>query len=104
MPVVPSSGVIFAVTLNRDLNRVNEWCNRWGMKLNESKTKIIIVSRSCTMHPQSPSLTIFGTVLKESVDLDMLGVTLDSKMTFEKHRCSVSREASDRLGILRKPW
>ena len=56
------------------------------------------------MHPQSPPLTIGGTVLKESDDLVILGVTIDSKMTFEKHLCSVSRAASQRLGILRKSW
>ena len=52
------------------------------------------------MHPQSPPLTIGGTVRKESDDLVILGVTFDSKMTFEKHL----RSASQRLGILRKSW
>ena len=33
------------------------------------------------MHPQSPPLTIGETVLKESDDLDLLGVTFDFKMT-----------------------
>ena len=56
------------------------------------------------MHPQSPPLTIGRTVLKECDDLVILGVTFDSKMTFEKHLCSVSRAASQRLGILRKSW
>ena len=64
----------------------------------------MIVSRSRTMYPQSPSLTICGTVLKEPVDFDIFGVTFDSKMTFEKHLRSVSRTASQRLGILRKFW
>ena len=65
------------------------------MKLNASKTKTMIVSRSRTMHPQSPPLTIGGTVLNES-DLVILGVTFDSKMTFEKHLHSVSSAASQR--------
>ena len=51
------------------------------------------------MHPQSPALTIGGTVLKESDDLVILGVTFASKMSFEKHLRSVSRAASHRLGI-----
>ena len=51
------------------------------------------------MHPQSPPLTIGGTELKESDDLVILGVTFDCKMTFEKHLRSVSRAASQRLGI-----
>ena len=74
------------------------------MKLNASKTKTMIVSRFRTMHPQSPPLTTGGTVLKESNDLVILGVTFNSKMTFEKHLRSVSRGASQRLGILRKSW
>ena len=63
--------------------KVSEWCDLWGMKLNASKTETMIVSRSRTMHPQSPALAIGGTELKESDDLDILGVTFDSKMTFE---------------------
>ena len=59
----------------------------------------MIVSRSRTIHPQSPPLIIYGTVLKESDDLDILGVTFDSKLTFEKHLRTVSRAASQRLGI-----
>ena len=74
------------------------------MKLNASKTKTNIVSRSRTMHPQSPALTIGGTVLKESDDLVILGVTFDSKMTFEEHLRSVSSATSQRLGILRKSY
>ena len=71
------------------------------MILNASKTKSMIVFRSHTMHPQLPPLTIGGTV-KKSDDLVILGVTFDSKMTLEKHLRSVSRAASQRLGILRK--
>ena len=67
-----------------------------------SKTKTMIVSRSRTMHPLPPPLSIDGTVLKESVDLDILRMTFDSKLTFEERVRSASRAASQRLGILRK--
>ena len=40
-----------AESLSRDLVKVSEWCDLWGMKLNASKTKTMIVSRSSTMHP-----------------------------------------------------
>ena len=103
--VVPSPGVSsVAESLIRDLSRVSEWCDLWGMKLNASKKKTMIVSRSRTMHPQSTPLTNGRTVLKVSDDLVILGVTFDSKKTFEKHLRSVSRAASQRLGILRKCW
>ena len=51
-----------------------------------------------------PQLTAGGTVLKENNDLDVLGVTFDSKMIFEKPFCSVSKKASQRLGILWKSF
>ena len=54
--------------------------------------------------PPVTLLTIGATVLKESDDRVILEVTFDSKMTFEKHLRSVSRAASQRLGILRKSW
>ena len=73
-----------------------------GMKLNDSKTKTMIVSRSHTMDPQSPASTISGTVMKGSDDLVILGVTYDSMMTFQNHLRLVSRAASQRLGIFRK--
>ena len=75
-----------------------------SFELNASKTKTMIVSRSRTMHPQSPLLTIGGTVLKESDDLVILWVTFDFKMTFEKHLRSVSIATSQRLFILRTSW
>ena len=58
--VVPFPGVRVTVaeSLSRDLLRVSEWCDLCGMKLNASKTKTMIISRSRTMHPQSPALSI----------------------------------------------
>ena len=102
MAVVPTPGVRVAVaeSLIRDLGMVSEWCDLWEMKLNESKPKTMIVS--WLMLVKSPPLTIGGTVLKESDNLDVLGVTFDLKMTFEKHLRSVSRAASLRLHISRE--
>ena len=60
MAVVPSPGVRVTVaeSLIPDLGRVSEWCDLWGIKLNASKIKTMIVSRSRTMHPMSPPLTL----------------------------------------------
>ena len=56
MVVVPSPGirVTLANTLIRDLGRVSEWYDHWGIKLNASKTKTMIVSRSRTKRPSLP--------------------------------------------------
>ena len=82
--VLPSPAERAAVTecMNYDLNKVSVWCDLYRMKLNASKTKTMIVSRSRTVHPQSTPLTLDGTLLKESDDLVILGETFDAKMTF----------------------
>ena len=51
--VVPSPGLRVAVaeSMTRDLVKVNEWCDLLGMKLNASKTKTMIVSRSRQCSP-----------------------------------------------------
>ena len=65
MDVLSSPGfrVTVAESLIRDLGSLSEWFDLWGIKLNASKTKTTIVSRSCTMHPQLSSLTFGRTVL-----------------------------------------
>ena len=98
------SRVAVSESMNRDLNRVSVWCNQWIIKLNASKTKTMIVSRSCSVHPQLSPLTLDGTVMKESADLVILEVTFDAKMTFEKHLRSFYSAAAQRLGITRKSW
>ena len=69
--LTPSPGVrvVVAESLISDLCKVREWCDIWGIKLNANKTKTMIVSRSRTMHPQPPPLSISGTMLKEPDDL-----------------------------------
>ena len=56
MAVVPSPGirVAQAESLIHDLGRVSEWCDLWGMKLNASKTKTMIVSRLSQCIPSHP--------------------------------------------------
>ena len=51
----PSLGarVTVAEFLSSDLMKVSAWSHLWGMKLNGSKTKTMIVSRSCTIN-ESP--------------------------------------------------
>ena len=49
-------------------------------------------------------MTLDGTVLKESADLVIFGITFDDKITFEKHLRSVSSAAAQRLGIMRMSW
>ena len=104
-----SSGerVADAESLNHDFHNVSMACGMWRMKLNLSKTNIMIFSWSCSIHSQSTPLTLNGTYWSSLLSMlyrvwwcCLLGVLL----TFEKHLCSVSRAAAQMFGITRKSW
>ena len=98
----PSDRVAVADSLNRDLSKIQSWCLRWGMKLNPSKTRSIIVSRSRAHDPPHPPLFLCGSPLKISCSLKLLGVLIDGKLTFEKHLRSVASSIAQKTGLLRK--
>ena len=70
--------------------------------MNSSKTKTLLICRSCTEVPPHPSLFIGNTSLAESECLTILGVTFDSLLTFQQHLMNVSTNAARKLGIVRK--
>ena len=49
------------------------------------KTKFMVVGRSRIIAPAYGNLSLGGAVLEEIKSLRILGVTLDSKLTFESH-------------------
>ena len=98
----PAMRLGVAQSLTEDLHKIQSWCLQWGMKLNPSKSKEMIVSRSRTHFPVHPNLSINGAVINQADRLKLLGVTLDAKLTFETHIRNMSRSISQKLGILRK--
>ena len=91
-----------AASLNDDLALISEWCSRWGMLVNPSKTRGMLISRSRTVEPLFPDLLIDGSVVEMVSELKIFGVILDSKLTFEKQVRAIAASASMRVGILRK--
>ena len=67
------------------VGKISTWCNLWGMRLNPNKTQSIIVSRSRTVFPPHPDLFEGSTSLSSCEFFIFLGVTFDSKFTFERH-------------------
>ena len=49
------------------------------------------ISRSRTMLPSFPNLTLNDVALKDTSELNILGVTFDPKLTFERHVRSVAK-------------
>ena len=85
----PAQRAAVAETLNRDLSRIQEWCNQWCMILNPNKTKAVVVSRSRTVNPPHGDLALSGISICASPNLYILGVKFNNWLTFEDHKCVV---------------
>ena len=91
-----------AASLNDDLALISDWCSRWGMLVNPSKTRRRLISCSRMVEPLFPDLVTDGTVVEMFSEFNILGVILDSKLAFEKQVRAIAASASRRVGILRK--
>ena len=100
----PDQRQLVSESLNRDLAKINDWCKLWGMKLNPNKTQSMIVSRSRTLVPNHPDLSIEDVVLNICDSFKILGILFDSKFTFEKHIRSVASSVAQKIGLLRKSF
>ena len=74
-----------AKRLRKDLQKLAKWCAKWRIRLNPEKTKVIMFSRSSLARNSEPIPNVYGERLKIYPQVKFLGITFDSKFTFQKH-------------------
>ena len=97
-----------AKRLCKYLRKLAKWCAKWRIKLNPEKTKVIIFSRSSLARNSEPILKLYGVRFKIYPQVKFLGITFDSKCTFQKHfegilECCSTRCHRIRL-LVNKKW
>ena len=84
--------------MNAMLSRVALWGSKWQVRFAPHKTQMLTVSRTRT----PLNLTLEGVTIKPRDEMDVLGVTYDSTLTFRRHIERLAREASGKLAALRR--
>lgn len=86
-----------AAQLNNTLSRIVAWGNMWQVTVTPHKTKQMSISRAASL------LRVYfsGETLTPRDEVELVGVTYDSKLTFRTHTERVTREASGKLASLR---
>ena len=79
---------------------MKSWADKWMVTFEPSKCKMMIISRKRT--PSKLNLYLGNSPLDTRDDIEILGVTIDRKLTWSKHIQSVASRAGQRLGALRK--
>jgi len=90
--------------LNSDLSHINLWGSRWKVLFAPEKCKAMTISKK---RPQdqamsTSSLYLGGTELQECPELDLLGVTVQSNLSFESHLNRVTTNAGKRVNVFRQ--
>ena len=76
---------IAAKLLQQDLLKLSMWCAKWRIKLNPTKAKVIIISRSILARKTELNLKLDGKTLKIYPQVKFLGITFDFQLSFKKH-------------------
>ena len=94
--------------MRKDLRELAKWCAKCRIKLNLEKTKVNTFSRSSLARNSEPILKLYGERLKIYPQVKFLGITLDSKFTFQKHFEEILRRCNTRYHRIRllvnKKW
>ena len=96
----PQASEDVAASLNRDLTRMKSWADTWKVTFEPSKCKVMTFSRKRS--PSELNLYLGDCQLAAKHELEILGVTFDSKLTWSKHILAITTRAGQKLGALRK--
>ena len=86
--------------LQADLSELECWQDRWQMKFNPSKCKIISISTKKS--PPLKKYVFCGSELEEVDSVSYLGVTLTKNLKWSQHVSSISGKASKVLGLIKR--
>jgi len=87
--------------LQRDLNLISEWCIKWGFTINTAKTQGIIFSKKINIKTAHLKLTIDQVPIQFSNTVKLLGIHLDSKLTYKCQVESIIKKSKSGINLMR---
>ncbi|CAJ1050811.1 hypothetical protein Bbelb_118400 [Xyrichtys novacula] len=100
LSVTLSNAPEVTASLNKDLENLRKWANAWKVTFEPSKCKAIFLSRK--RNPSRLDLFFGTTRITLSEQMEVLGLSIDSKLTWTSHLSNICRRAGQRHGALRK--
>ena len=86
----------------QDLKRLQDYCEKWKLKINTTKTVYTIFSNSPKTAKKNLKLIIDGKRLEKEENPVYLGVTLDRQLNLNKHMEKVKHKSTRRLNIVKR--
>ncbi|GFR75153.1 retrovirus-related Pol polyprotein from type-1 retrotransposable element R1 4 [Elysia marginata] len=88
--------------LNEDLDRLQNYCDKWKLKINSSMTVYSVFTKSHVVAKKNIRLSLKGTNLqKEEINI-YLSVKLDRQLALEEHIQDLRGRANKRLQLVKR--
>ena len=89
--------------INDTLNLITIWGNLWQVELAPEKTQVMLITRR-QQNPEVelPYLKLNGRILQLEQSISILGVEIDSKLTFTNHISDLAKKCGKKLACLRR--
>lgn len=91
---------IDAETLQRDLQLLEEWEDKWQMSFHPEKCNVLRVTRSKKIFAYD--YILHGQTLKQLDSVKYLGVNIHHKLSWNEHISNVVKTANSSIGFLRR--
>ena len=89
-----------AALLQKDLQRLEEWEDKWQLSFNSDKCNVLRVTRSTKQI--DTEYTLHGQILKQLDSAKYLGVTIEQKLSWNVHISNVVKKANSSTAFLRR--
>ena len=87
--------------IQRALNEIQNWCDKWGIEIAPNKSATLIFSNNLVnVTPYTP-LRLNNNVIPVVNSFKYLGIVLDRRLTFSAHIDHIKQKCSRRLNLLR---
>ena len=94
-----------STSLNKSVSKIQLWASANKLPLNEDKTKVLtITGKRCVANINGSDIDVIvnGKKLSNVDCATLLGVEIDSKLSFNEHTEKVCKKLASRIAILRK--
>ena len=96
------------VLMQQEIDKILEWADKWKMKVNEDKTKVMVISSSNRDGAWDPMFHAGDQDVDPVKDHRFLGVKVDNSLRFTTHVSTVADTSRKRVNIIRclssKDW
>ena len=87
--------------LQKAVNELESWCRKWRIKLNGSKSQLMVTSKLKEKPQDDMDIQLFNDTVKPGKDSKFLGVTYDENFAMKDHVDITIQKSMKRLGVFK---